>query len=528
MRSLHQRVFVTLAATVLLAIMGAGAGYLLGCRLAMHQAWQRMAQLASMVIYDGDNSSSEARKVLTAINLSPYAPCSDGELDYLRRLVFAADTLKDAGRFHNGALLCSAFVGRLKEPMPIPKPDFVQPDGSKVYWNLAPLKLDKSYVSMEQNEAFVNFTAHTKPPRQGGPDFVIAITDRNGRPYAKLGSKWLTTTELRFVHDGQGVQGSTLYSTRCSTRYFNCVTASVSIPEVIKSARGLFWVTIIGGTLVGVLLGLLLTQFYRHTRGMEQQLRRAIRRNQIRVLYQPVVDLSTGRIVAAEALSRWTDEEGFTVSPEVFIRLAEARGFAHEITQLVIDHVIHDCRECFEKDLLRLVGVNISATELTDPECLLRIDRQLQQGAVQASRIAFELTENSTAAHASITDALQALRRAGHTVSIDDFGTGYSSLAYLHQLSVDAIKIDKSFTRALSSGSMAASLLPQMLSMGRTLGLSIVIEGIETEEEAEYFRQTAQPIYAQGWHFGKPMEISQLLHLIEENHRLTKEPCDVA
>jgi sensor c-di-GMP phosphodiesterase-like protein len=107
------------------------------------------------------------------------------------------------------------------------------------------------------------------------------------------------------------------------------------------------------------------------------------------------------------------------------------------------------------------------------------------------------------------------LREKGHYVHIDDFGTGYSSLAYLHDLSVDAIKIDKAFTKAIGTDAVTVTILPQILTMADTLGLRVVVEGIETPQQAKYFANADQSIYAQGWLFGRPVPPEAFHRLLE-------------
>jgi len=109
----------------------------------------------------------------------------------------------------------------------------------------------------------------------------------------------------------------------------------------------------------------------------------------------------------------------------------------------------------------------------------------------------------------------------GHSVHIDDFGTGYSSLSYLHDLSVDAIKIDKSFTQAVGTDSVILAILPQILAMAEALSLDVIVEGVETAEQARYFAACPRAILAQGWHFGRPT-------LAESFHRLLAERADLA
>src|SRR5208283_2278408 len=295
--------------------------------------------------------------------------------------------------------------------------------------------------------------------------------------------------------EGQARLGDSLFVTRCSIRFFNCVTAYTSIPEVVEANRNKFIGCIVLCGLFGACLGVGGSLVYRRNRSMEQQLRRAIAQDKLRVVYQPIVDLSSGRIAGAEALARWTDEEGFAVGPDVFVRIAEERGFVGEITQLVVRHVLRDFGETLRSRPDFHISINVAAADLADPRFLPMLDRSLERAAVPASSLAIEITEGSTARHQAAMETIRCLRQKGHSVHIDDFGTGYSSLAYLHELSVDAIKIDRAFTHAIGTGSVGVAILPQILSMAEALKLQVIVEGVETGPQANYFASAAQPVF---------------------------------
>jgi len=268
------------------------------------------------------------------------------------------------------------------------------------------------------------------------------------------------------------------------------------------------------GGLFGALFGLALCVLYRRNKSVEQQLRRAIRRDKLTMVYQPEIDLRSGRIVGAEALVRWTDEDGVVVGPDVFVRIAEERGFVGEITKLVLRHVLREFGETLKRNPDFRLSINVAAADLTDPEFLPMLDRSLAQKGVPARALAIEITEGSTARHDTAIETIHQLRRRGHSVHIDDFGTGYSSLSYLHELSVDAIKIDKIFTQAIGTESVVVSILPQILAMAEALELEVIVEGIETPVQAEYFAAFAQPILGQGWLFGRPVPVFNFLRLL--------------
>jgi sensor c-di-GMP phosphodiesterase-like protein len=321
--------------------------------------------------------------------------------------------------------------------------------------------------------------------------------------------------------EGRARVGDTLYVTRCSDRYYKCMSAYISIPEALSIDRNLLMLSSLGSGLGGAFLGCLGSFLYRRNRSMEQQLRRAIQRDKLRVVYQPIVNLASSRVVGAEALVRWTDEESQVVGPEVFVNIAEGRGFVGEITKLVVRHVLRDMGETLRVNAAFRLSINVTAADLTDPKFLPMLEEALRQASVPAEKLAIEITESSTARQEVAVAAIHQLRRNGHEVHIDDFGTGYSSLSYLHTLSIDAIKIDRSFTQAVGTEAVTLSILPQILSMAQVLKLQVIVEGVETREQAEYFgaMRDCDLILAQGWLFGRPVEADAFQQLLAEDEQ---------
>ena len=229
------------------------------------------------------------------------------------------------------------------------------------------------------------------------------------------------------------------------------------------------------------------------------------------------MSLASGRIVGAEALARWTDEEGFAVGPDVFIKIAEEQGFVGSITRLVVRRVLRDFAATLRSHPDFRLSINVAATDLADPGFLPMLEHALKQADVPAESLIIEITESCTARHETAIAAILRLHQRGHCVHIDDFGTGYSSLSYLHDLSVDAIKIDRTFTRTIGTDAVTAGILPQILSMAETLNLHVIVEGIETGQQAEYFATLAQPILGQGWLYGRAVAPEEFHRLLAED-----------
>ena len=521
MRTLNRRNLIALAITVLVAASGVGAGYALGRAVTLKLVEIKLQQAVLQTVAEADAASREARSLLAAMNASKYSYCSDAEIAYFRNLIFASEYLHEAGRMSDGKVNCSTTLGRLSQPLAEDKPDFSQADGTRVYKKFAPFKLENLLVlGLQLGDSYVIFNPYIEihravPPIRSlstsiyDPDAQsgVSINGTLGPPGAILTKNW------------QGRVGNTLYATRCSARYFNCFTEYVSIPDALRADRAHFFAYIFMGGLCGACLGMILSFLSRRNRSMERQLRRAVAQDQLRIVYQPIVDLATRRIVGAEALARWNDEEGAPIPPDVFIVLAEDRGFVGEITKLVVRQTMRDLGSMLRGNPDFQLSINVAAANLSDPGFLPMLDRYLERAGIQAQSVAIEITEGCTAGHQAAKQTILGLRRRGHSVHIDDFGTGYSSLSYLHSLTIDAIKIDKSFTHAIGTQAVTISILPQILAMAEALKLRVIVEGIENELQANFFARINESILAQGWLFGHPIPPDEFLRLLTANQQ---------
>jgi sensor c-di-GMP phosphodiesterase-like protein len=320
--------------------------------------------------------------------------------------------------------------------------------------------------------------------------------------------------------NAQGRLGETLYATRCSQRGLDCVVSYGSVSTSLHNAAGLLALhSALGGFCGGFLvLGFLLV--YQRSQTMRSQLRRAIRRGKLGLVYQPIVDLRNGRTVGAEALARWTDEDGFAVSPLIFVHIAEEQGFVGELTEFVVRQALRDFGDLLHGHGDFRLSVNVTAFDMGDSGFLPMLDRTLDEAGVAPERLAIELTESATASTLVAIETIRQLRLRGHCVEIDDFGTGYSSLAYLKDLSVDTIKIDKAFTQAVSTEAVIGQILPQILSLAEALDLQVIVEGIETKEQAAFFAALARPVLGQGWYLGRPVPAPEFQRVFVQNRKV--------
>lgn len=239
---------------------------------------------------------------------------------------------------------------------------------------------------------------------------------------------------------------------------------------------------------------------------LENDLRQAIERNELVLYYQPQIDMQRRKVVGAEALIRWNHKVLGTVSPARFIPIAEESGLIVEIGDWVLEE---GCKqmERWQQSGLRLnhLAINVASLQLSRGGMVTRLGALLGQYHLASKQIELEVTEGFVMdrSERSISQ-LRALRELGVTIAIDDFGIGYSSLSYLKDLPMNKLKIDQSFTRGLPHDSSDMALTKTIIELGTGLGMEVIAEGVETEEQAEFLIAEGCN-NAQGYFYGKPM-----------------------
>jgi EAL domain-containing protein (putative c-di-GMP-specific phosphodiesterase class I)/GGDEF domain-containing protein len=239
---------------------------------------------------------------------------------------------------------------------------------------------------------------------------------------------------------------------------------------------------------------------------LEQDLRHAIRRNELVLHYQPVIDLAMGRVVGAEALLRWCSGSHEWAKPSQVISVLEESGLVHEIGLWTLNTACRSLRQWRERGLTDLkVAVNLSAHQLRDSALPTALARTIAAHGLSPANIELELTETAAMEDATRTHALfQELREAGFSLAIDDFGSGYSSLAYLRRLPFQKLKIDREFVTHVDQRADSRAICKALIDLTAGLELSVLAEGVERVEEVETLRAMGCSTF-QGFYFSRPL-----------------------
>ena len=337
--------------------------------------------------------------------------------------------------------------------------------------------------------------------RMGGDEFVVVL---NGVTDVEEIRQIVECRLIRLIRQPHNVGGAELHVS-CSIGIAVYPEDGVEIETLMRNADAAMYQAKQQGRNNAQFFTLEMDRRARERMQIENDLRVAIERRQLRVYYQPRVECRSGRLLGAEALVRWQHPEHGLITPARFIPVAEDSGLIIPIGAWVL------AEACRQQAIWRATGdelaisVNLSAGQLHDPDLLATLQRAIAEHGVNPAMIELELTESLLMEDVTLTiDLLQAIKALGISLSVDDFGTGYSSLNYLHRFPIDKLKIDQSFVRNMLDDPNDLAITKAVIGLGHTLGLRVVAEGVEQTEEMQVLA-AAGCDELQGYLFGKPM-----------------------
>jgi EAL domain-containing protein (putative c-di-GMP-specific phosphodiesterase class I) len=243
---------------------------------------------------------------------------------------------------------------------------------------------------------------------------------------------------------------------------------------------------------------------------MHQRLANALSYGEFKLFYQPVVNLTDGEIIGAEALCRWPQRDQTMAMPETFIAQAETSGFIIQLGQWVLREAVDQVRRWQQLFHTRLrIAVNLSARQFLHFNLIKQVEDALAASGLDPADLDFEITETIAMHNAEESvGVMRQLKSLGIGLSLDDFGTGYSSLSYLKRFPIDVLKIDKSFVRDIPEDANDLAIVSAIIAMAHALGLKVIAEGVETDAQWHFLRDCGTQ-FAQGFYFGRPLPASE-------------------
>ncbi|MCR8717061.1 EAL domain-containing protein [Stenotrophomonas indicatrix] len=463
---------------------------------------QRLHAIAERSLRRTDVSYQEALAALKSAEATVLPPCGAEHIQRMQTLVMTTPSSDQMGYFEGGKLRCTSW-GPFQRDVDQPTPDHVTSDGVGITVDVRPEASGRrpmlsimygSYDVLVDPRRFVDAIVD--------PDVRLALASPDGRLLTQQDGMDPTLLQQLLREPGEGLDRDTLYASARSGEWLAIATA----PRTALAAtfRQQAWLFVPLGLLMAAAGAGLVIWLSRRRLSMRGELGIAIRRRELYLHYQPIIELDTGICVGAEALVRWQRPDGTQVRPDLFIPLAEEAGMIAAITDLVIENVVADMRELLAEDRSAHIAINLAAEDISSGRALKVISQRMAGSGILPQQIWLEATEHGFLDIDRARTMLAAARRAGHSVAIDDFGVGYSSLQYLQQLPLDALKIDKSFVDAIGTESATSPVTPHIIGMARELGLWVVAEGVETEAQLAYLHsQHVQ--FGQGWLFSRPL-----------------------
>lgn len=257
---------------------------------------------------------------------------------------------------------------------------------------------------------------------------------------------------------------------------------------------------------------------YTFEKHLVQDIDRAIIENELFVVYQPKICSNTKEIFGVEALLRWNHPLHGLVSPGVFIPILEENGKMHEVTDWIIRHVCKQISAWNGEGIEGFkVAINIPGTYFTSPKLMATLKESVSEYRIESSYLELEITETSVIDH--IEHAIRAVgefKEYGFSVALDDFGTGVSSLSYLKRLPISTLKIDKSFVDDVPRSDKDSAIIKAIISLGHSLKLKVVIEGVESEEQVKFLVTNAENPIIQGYYYSKPLMAKDFISWVND------------
>lgn len=449
-------------------------------------------------------------------------PCSDAGLEAMRRLAINSRALRVIGYIHNERLLCSSY-GSHGDGIPMGRPSFVSKNGFAIR-SAVPLPMAGNSLFLTTTHQGSGYTAFVVPGlvndiMPGSPNAAFGLFGASsqkpmmGRGDLKLPSDWMSTSL-----DATGTAifrgGEHLVVLKRSPRFDYVAYAGLPLANIEPEFKTTSLILVPLALVSGLALAALIVLQAKRRLALPHLLRQALRRDELFLAYQPIVDLATGRWVGAEALARWRTANGTLVPPDVFIAVAESEGMIREVTAKVIALFARDAVDLFKRHPEFRVSINFSDQDLSDAQSVEKLKACIQTLGIPPARMSVEITERALIHADAVRRNIKTLRDAGTRVAIDDFGTGYSGLSYLTTLELDALKIDKVFVDTIGTDAVTKNVVSHIIEIAKSMGLKMVAEGVETQAQADYLRARGVEC-AQGWLYSKAIPMGELLAGLE-------------
>jgi sensor c-di-GMP phosphodiesterase-like protein len=459
----------------------------------------------------------DTRDLLDRFNRLPTPPCSPRHLQAMQDAAMARPYIRAIGYWQETERLCSVGFHQGLKP---PRADRIYDNGVIAWW-------PSVHTQVGGVQLFLM--------RYGAHDVAIdprLLLDLGANPKRRA-SLWVEQLRMAQVPADAKLPDPASVKVGVNVDRVNGLVISrfsrnalMPIDVVAVEPIDSFWGRHSQSLAVGAALGMLLVlawifmilRFSRYQLSLATELRQALADGRIEVEYQPVVELKDGKCVGAEALARWQRENGESVSPDVFIPLAEEVGLIQDVTRAVLKTVVADIKPMVAEFPGLSINVNLAPDDLKNAAFGEELARILGEGRLAPGAIKLEITERALVNNDTARAVIKHIRQLGHQVAVDDFGTGYSSLSYLQSFELDVLKIDKSFVDAIGTEAATSHVIVHVIEMAKSLGLDCVAEGVESAVQQDWLVEHGVA-YGQGYLFSVALPVGKFLEYVRANRR---------
>ena len=503
---------------VALAVVCASAVVLLSFWGSLHFSGMRAREVEQLRLQRvADNAMARASKsfdeigtALESVASLTMRPCSDEHIALMRQSTLEARGVAEIDYFEDGKLKCSSWgMAEKGRSISLDKPEFTTRGGVDINTRTLPSAgkgMGKPMLGLYKDKHRVLVDPAHLADIIADPDVQVAVATAGG---AMLGSQNAPNAELvgRLVRDkgnDRAIASADKMQAAVARKGELATVGLAPESSMRKQLRNEQLYILPFGFLLAAVAISLLVWLTRSRLSLQGEMAQALKRREFIVHYQPLVRLQDGVCVGAEALIRWPRPDGTMMRPDYFIPQAEESGLIEPITDQLVETVVREMRELLLAQPQLHIAINVCASDIQTGRLLDVLARALDGSGIAVSQIWLEATERGFIDVAAARQALERARAMGFSVAIDDFGTGYSSLAYLQNLPVDALKIDKSFIDTIGGETVTSSVTSHIIAMAQTLQLEIIAEGVETPQQADYLRARGVD-YGQGWLFSRAL-----------------------
>lgn len=513
------------ASALLAIILPTAIALLMAHWVGMQRVEEVVTMMARQTLSRADTVTIEMTRAKgTLALLDARDPCGQAGIALMRKAMLHADMLTDVGYIRDDHLLCSAYGQR---DQPVGAPAYTSRAGFAIRTGLqlpeapdVPLlatTVPATGVSMFVNTAQVMDVVPADEPWRVT---VIGFAQGSDRPVV-LGERGVYDPSWP-AHAGTSQAGTFLHADHIVAWERSKIgeyTVFAAMPSAMwrPALRSATRLALALGLPASVLLAFALRRVATRSTTLRNLLRQAIRRDELSLVYQPIVELATGRWIGAEALMRWERARGESISPDVFIPIAETSGLMPALREQLIRMVERETPALFARHPGFHLALNFCAEDFCASGFASRLKAAIEHIGARPGNLQVEVTERVFIHQDAASPAIASLQHLGVSVAIDDFGTGFSSLSYLTRLQFDALKIDKTFVHTVDTGAVTSKIVDHIIEMAKSLGITMIAEGVETAAQADYLRERGVQ-YAQGWLYAKAMPIRELLERLEGGH----------